>query len=98
MSKANHIDVTLMPEFNLSQIFNNAHNQAIATPTEFINSTDCKSLLRELTGQSTPHHFTMHLNKPSNHYYTHSKWLFLAYIRHCFGANLNDAITVALGV
>lgn len=90
--------INTAPAFDLSQIFHNADNQAVATPTEFINSADCKELLRELTGQSTPHHFTMHLNKSSNHYHTHSKWLFLAYIRHCFGSNLNDAITVALGV
>ncbi|TXJ00345.1 MAG: hypothetical protein E6Q32_06600 [Neisseriales bacterium] len=90
--------ITTTAAFDLSQIFNNADNQAIATPTEFINSTDCKDLLRELTGQSTPQHFTLHLNKSSNHYCTHSKWLFLAYVRHCFGSNLNDAITVALEV
>jgi|LauGreDrversion4_2_1035121.scaffolds.fasta_scaffold292296_2 hypothetical protein len=34
----NKINTT--PAFDLSQIFNNADNQALATPTEFINSPD----------------------------------------------------------
>lgn len=90
--------ITTTAAFDLSQIFNNADNQAIATPTEFINSLDCKDLLRELTGQSTPQHFTMSIDATSNHYYTNSKWLFLAYIRHCFGANLTKSISLALEV
>lgn len=92
----NKHNVTLMPEFNLSQLHAHAHKQGITTPTEFINSNDCKELLKELTGQSQPHHFTFYLKQPAKEFYTHSRWLFLAYIRYCFGNNLTTAIAADL--
>lgn len=89
--------VLLSSKYNLTQIQLMAtHGKQIATPIAFINTNECKTILRDITGQSTPHSINFVLDTDSNHYYTNSKWLFLAYISYCMNADLSDAIKYAI--
>lgn len=90
--KSNRADITLLPKFNLSQLQKTAYNQSTVSPVQFINSPECKALLLELTGLPEPHTINLGLDVDSNQYFTYSKWLFLAYLRHCFGNDLTQAI------
>ncbi len=93
---SNKSKVTLLPEFNLSQLYTNSQADEAVPPTKFINSQDCKNLLKDITGRSEPQTLSLYLNLSAGHYYTHSKWLFLAYVRHCFGNNLDNVIANVL--
>ena len=96
--KINHVDVTLLPQFNLSLIQAHARNKQVLSPCDWIQSEECADILEKLTGQRYSHHFTLYLNKYSNHYYTHGFWVYMGYICHCVGDSLAAAILTELSL
>lgn len=98
MSKLNHVDLTLLPQFNLSLIQSKAHNKSILNPVEWLQSAECADILEKMTGQRYKHHFTIYHNIYSNHYYTHGFWVYIGYLRHCLGDSLAAAILTELNL
>jgi len=94
--KINHVDVTLLPQFNLSLIQAYAKKSPILSPSDWIRSEECADILERLTGQRYSHHFTLYQNLDSNHYYTHGFWVYMGYLCHCVGDSLAAAILAEL--
>ena len=94
--KINHVDVTLLPKFNLSLIQANAHNKIPLNPEDWIQSEECADILERFTGQRYSHHFNLYLDVDSNHYYTHGFWVYMGYLCHCVGDSLAAAILTEL--
>lgn len=96
MSKLNRVDITLLPQFNLSLIQSKAHNKSALNPLEWLQSIECADILEKMTGQRHKHYFMLYLDTDSNHYYTHGFWVYIGYLRHCVGDSLAAAILAEL--
>ena len=98
MSKLNRVDLTLLPQFNLSLIQSKAHNKSALDPLNWLQSTECAEIKKKMTGQRHKHYFMLYLDTDSNHYYTHGFWVYIGYLRHCVGDSLAAAILTKLSL
>ena len=96
--KINHVDITLLPQFNLSLIQAQARNKQVLNPCDWIQSEECADILEKLTGQRYSHHFTLYRNEYSGHFYTHGFWVYMGYLCHCVGDSLAAAILTELSL
>lgn len=84
-------DIIKIPQYNLSSIYESKQIVNALDPLAWLESDEAQKLI-EQTGQS---HFDIFIDTVIN-VYIHDSWVFLAYIRHCFGNNLDTAINLSL--
>lgn len=95
------MDITSIPTLNLCSIDDAVREtkRTILDPLAWLESTQGQNVLRQATNSTTAHY---HVYMDSiNNVYVHELWIFLAYLRHCVGSNLDIAIAnefKALGV
>lgn len=85
------IDVTTLPIYNLSIIYEAKQAKEAKDPLQWLESHEANQLLLS----SNLPHYCVYVDTAVN-IYVYEPWIFIAYFKHCMGNNLDTATLTAM--
>ncbi len=96
--KSRDLEIRVMPELNLTALYRSRTNMQALEPTHWVFSDEYRSLrdrVTELTGVDEVN-INLDASAMLESHFTYSRYIYLAYVKHCFGNDMDAAIEICL--
>ncbi|TXI93847.1 MAG: hypothetical protein E6Q33_02460 [Neisseriales bacterium] len=96
--KSRDLKVRVMPELNLTALYRNRTNRQALEPTHWVFSDEYRLLRDRVTELTGVDEVSIDLDASTmlESHFTYSRYIYLAYFKHCFGNDINVAIEICL--
>lgn len=96
--KSRDLEVRVMPELNLTALYRNRINMHALEPTHWVFSDEYRSLRDRVTELTGVDEVSINLDASTmlESHFTYSRYIYLAYVKHCFGNDMDAAIEIML--
>ena len=97
-TKSRDLEVRVMPELNLTALYRSRTNEQALAPVHWVFSDEYRSLRDRVTELTGVDEISIDLDASAmlESHFTYSRYIYLAYIKHCFGNDMDAAIELCL--